>query len=64
VGAGGDPAGDRGQPADLVALYRRALIGGELPWGALAVLVVFAALVLAAGLALFGRLRASFVDEI
>ena len=48
----------------LVALYRRALIGGELPWGALAVLVVFAAAVLVAGLALFGRLRASFVDEI
>jgi lipopolysaccharide transport system permease protein len=48
----------------LVALYRRALIGGELPGTALVALLVVAALVLAAGLALFARLRPSFVDEI
>lgn len=48
----------------LVALYRRALIGGDLPGLALVALLLVAALVLAAGLALFARLRPSFVDEI
>lgn len=49
----------------LVALYRQAFLGPELmPPAGVGWLALFAALLLAAGLALFRRLRPAFVDEI
>lgn len=48
----------------LVAVYRRALIGGEVRGDLLLVLIAVSALVLAGGLWMFRRLRATFVDEI
>ncbi len=49
----------------LVALYRRALLGGDgLDWGSVAVLVAAVAVVLFCGLWLFRRLKPAFADEI